>query len=77
MFEIGKRYQIKMLSVENTNAGEFCSFNGIVVDFEFPLVKIKNGGSEKIINTQSNWFIAAELSGCQSDELPVMHMGEL
>ncbi|OYU50058.1 MAG: hypothetical protein CFE31_00385 [Rhizobiales bacterium PAR1] len=65
MFEIGKRYQFNMVSYDPTGPGGTQTFNAIISEVHLPLIKIQKMDGPEIINTQSSYFISAELSKYQ------------
>jgi hypothetical protein len=58
MFEIGKSYRLSMTDPSDPDAVHYV--HGSVVEFQFPLLKIRDDGKEKIINTSSPTFMSAE-----------------
>lgn len=62
MFEIGKKYDIKMLVDEPGETVETTYPSRTVINVEGNLIKINDCGKEKIINTSSPRFISAELN---------------
>jgi hypothetical protein len=63
MFEIGKKYDIKMLVGQMGGPEETTYPSRTVLNVDGPLIKIDDCGSERIINTQSLYFISAEKRG--------------
>lgn len=60
MFEIGKKYDIKMLTYDTGEPAETLYPSRTVIDVDGHLIKIDELGSERIINTSSSHFISAK-----------------
>ena len=59
MFELGKRYILSMADPSDSDSTNY--LYGIAVEFNFPVLKLKEDSGEiKIINTSSRLFISAE-----------------
>lgn len=61
MFTVGTTY--KFIMDEPTDAGVFCpaEFQGTVVEIDLPLIKVRTGPMEQIINVKSPAFVAANV----------------
>lgn len=60
MFEVGKKYRFRLNEPEERGELAPVTFQATVLEVDMPLIKIKLGPNEQIINTHSQAFIGAE-----------------